>query len=83
MSTESLPAPRNGCHKASGSPGLTSRPCYRERVCRRKMLPLQPMQAGNKGGWLLSSLSQPAASLDYLVEVQRTVGSPQKDCRDL
>lgn len=80
---EPMPAPRNRCHKAAGSPGPTSQPRYRERVCRREMLPLQTRQAGNKECYLLCSLSQPAASLNYLVEVQHAVGSSQKDCGDL
>lgn len=80
---ESIPAPRNGHRKATRSPGLASRPRYRERTCRRKMLPLQPRQAGNKQEYFICSLSQPAASLDYPVEVQCAVGSPQKDRGDL
>lgn len=72
---EPTPAPRNGHREDTGIPGLASRPRYRERVHRRKTFPLQPREDENKGGYLLRSLSQPAASLDYSVEVQHAVGS--------
>lgn len=84
----------DGEHKAQCSTQEWAPPGYQEpwghipdtsqrEVHGRKTLSLQTRQDYSKGEYILCSLFQPLASLDYLLEVKHAMGSFRQDREDL